>query len=200
MDRYSYVVSGKIQRTNIAFPATVAGVYYSSAKALPSNFYPQVDLMSAYDPLTEQLYVTDHVIDGVNVNVIYTASPRSVEDIAADKHRVMTAIEAHHDVISKQPVTVDGIDYKGGWESATVIKGCADTVQELGGTTCAIVNTVGAEQTLTIAETRAVAVGISLAYQATFAAKTAALIAVAGASNETELNAALTTFVAANPA
>jgi hypothetical protein len=43
-------------------------------------------------------------------------------------------------------------------------------------------------------------VGVSVAYQTTFAGKIAALTAVAAANNETELNAALTAFVAAYPA
>ena len=197
---YSYVVGGEVQLSNIVFPATVAGVYYSSTAVISNDFYPEVDVVPAYNSLTQSLLISGYSFDTDHVNVIYSAVDLSVEAVAASKQIVIDAIERHHDVISKQPVTVDGIDYKGGWESATVIKGCADTVQELGGTTCAIVNTVGAEQALTIAETRAVAVGISLAYQATFAAKTVALIAAAVASDETELNAALTTFVAANPA
>ena len=197
---YSYVVGGEIQLSNIVFPAKVAGVYYSSAAVVSNDFYPEVDVVPAYNSLTQSLLISGYSFDTDHVNVIYSVVDLNAGAVAASKKIVIDAIERHHDVISKQSVTVDGIDYKGGWESATVIKGCADTVQELGGTTCAIVNTVGAEQTLTIAETRAVAVGISLAYQATFAAKTVALIAAAVASDETELNAALTTFVAANPA
>jgi hypothetical protein len=197
---YSYVVGGEIQLSNIVFPAKVAGVYYSSPAVTPNDFYPEVDVIPTHNSLTQDLAFSGYSFDTDHVNILYSAVDRSVEAVTRTRQIVVDAIEAHHDVISKQAVTVGGIDYKGGWESATVIKGCADTVQELDGTTCGIVNTVGAEQTLTIAQTRDVAVGISLAYQATFSAKTAALIAAATASNEIELNAALTTFADAYPA
>ena len=198
--RYSYVVGGEVKLSNITFPAKIEGVYYSSATVISNDFYPEIDVVPAYNSLTQDLLISGYSFDTDHVNVIYSVVDLSAEAVAAHKQIVIDAIELHHDVISKQPVTVAGVDYKGGWESAAVISGCADMVEQQSGATCSIFSALGAEQLLTIAQTRAVAVGVSVAYQTTFSGKIAALTAVATANNETELNTALTAFVAAYPA
>ena len=201
MMKFAQVVDGGVVKTGVVSGTCQEGIFYSFYAALEAaGFYPQLDVIPVYDALTEQVFITDYVVEASHVNAIYTASPRSAEEIFATKHKTVEAIEAHHDAISKQPVLVAGVNYKGGWESAAVIDGLADTKERMSGSACTVYDAAGLTHSLSIEDTRSVAASISVAYELTFAAKTAALLAALSATNQSALDASLSGFVQAYPA
>ena len=197
MQQYAHVVGQVILNTSIRKGTVYQGTFYSNDVALQANpeLLPEVSIQPSYDPLTQTLTIDRYETNGTQVDVIYVAIARNPDDIAADKQAVSDQIERAHDEISRHAVDVNGVNYRGGWESAVVINGSADMVVNMGGSSCSIVDATGTTHTLTIAETRNVATQISIAYQTGFMAKVAALTAVTNAANQVELDAALSGFV-----
>jgi hypothetical protein len=198
MRQYAHVVEQQILNTSIRKGTVYRGIYYSTDAALQANpeLFPKVSIQPLYDPLTQTLTIDRYEVNGSQVDVIYAAIARNPDDIAADKQAVIDQIERAHDEISRRVVDVNGVDYRGGWESAVVINGSADMVVNMGGNSCSIVDANGTTHTLSIAETRNVATQISIVYQTGFMAKVVALTAVVNAANQVELDVALSGFVA----
>ncbi|WP_293268177.1 hypothetical protein [Neptunomonas sp.] len=198
MRQYAHVVGQQILNTSIRKGTVYQGTFYSNDVALQANseLLPEVSIQPSYDPLTQALAIDRYEVNGNQVDVIYVAIARNPDDITADKQAVIDQIEQAHDEISKRAVGVDGINYQGGWQSAVVINGSADMVVNMGGSSCSIVDATGTTHALSIAETRNVATQISIVYQTGFMAKVAALTAAISATNQVELDAALSGFVA----
>ena len=80
----------------------------------------------------------------------------------------------------REPVALaDGTTWNGGFDSAVAIKGAADMADFSGSTTVVIYDSSNVEHVVSIADAKAVAVQIGADYQAKFAAKQAAMRALA---------------------